>query len=450
MTKTAQGSTKPRRTAARVANVALLGAALALSAAACSRPKPAPTQSVVLVSLDTVRADHLGSYGYPIATSPHFDRLARRGALFARCQAQATATLPSHLALFRSCVASRAGHEAPMLAEHFRAAGWATAAFTGGGNAAGSLGFDRGFDHWEEDRRGLSWANPSFNAWLDARPGAKFFAFLHTYEAHAPYDPPAPYSTLFDPSYRGEVTGPDTRRISREIRGLDPPAASGPVVLNEADRRHIVALYDGAIRRGDDLLGDLVRSIEARGLEDGVTFAVFSDHGEEFWDHGSLLHSHTVFQELAHVPLVISGSGSRANLVPSVVRLMDVAPTLLETAGAPPALEHAGTSLVRWLRSGPAAPAENLPAVTEMGPWKALLEEPWKIVLGPAEGGALLFDLASDPGETRNVAGQADSVLAAMTERLAALVTADRVEELSREPMSAEQRERLQALGYVQ
>jgi arylsulfatase A-like enzyme len=408
---------------------------------------PAPP-SFILISLDTVRADYLGVYGDPRGTSPHFDRIARTGSLFARCQAQATATLPSHRSMFRSRTASRSREETPMLAETLRDAGFATVGLTGGGTMAGSLGFNRGFDLWKEDRRGLSWSNSTFAEWLDEAPREKFFALLHTFDAHAPYDAGA-YAEFFDPGYTGKVTGPDTRYICRVLRGLDPVGPKGPVSLNDADRRRLIALYRGAIRRTDDLLGDLIASLEARGDMDGAALVLFSDHGEEFWDHGSLLHWHTVYQELAHVPLVIRAPGEASSLVPGVVRLMDVAPTIVELAGLPRVETHEGVSMVPMIRGDAHARSRALPSITEMGDLKSLFETPWKLVTSRKSSAPALYNLEQDPAELRDLAATADSIVESMSKRLSALVSQETVAELSPEPMSPEQHERLKALGYV-
>ncbi len=469
------------RTAARRAALAFLVGATGVLACARGRESPAP--SFLLVSLDPVRADHLGAYGSPRGTSPHFDRLARRGTLFAECMAQATATLPSHRSLFRSRAASRSRAETPMLAEILREAGYATCGLTGGGNIAGSLGFSEGFDAWEEDRGGLAWANPAFARWLDAEARAKFFAFVHTYDAHIPYDPPRALAEYFDPGYEGVVTGAVTRPLARAIRGLDDYPGGTPA-LGDADRRRLVALYDGAIRNADDLFGGLLRELESRELLEETAIVVFSDHGEEFWDHGSLLHSHTVHRELVHVPLVIVPSAARgggrkavrstpapaaetAGSIPGgVVRLLDVSPTILALAALPAEPSHEGESLAPFL-GGRAAKRIDRAAIMEMSGDKAILEYPWKLIVEKEGARARLYDVAADPAEAHDLAAgagashgprptpdrphpaAADSIAAALARKLAANVAAESVDELSHEAMSPEQHERLKALGYV-
>jgi arylsulfatase A-like enzyme len=253
----------------------------------------------------------------------------------------------------------------------------------------------------------------------------------------------------FDPGYTGPVTGPETRRICRVIRGLEKPGPEGVPQLNDADRLHLAALYRGSIRHTDDLFGDLLRLFEERGLFERTAIVVFSDHGEEFWDHGSLLHWHTVYQELVHVPFVIHAPGVGASLVPGTTRLMDITPTILELAGLPAHETHDGVSLVAALRGDEAARTRELASVTEMGDTKSLFEFPWKLVLDGAGAAPRLYDLERDPAEMSDVAAGQDSLVAAMAARLAPLVTTEKVTVLSKDPVTPEQHERLKALGYV-
>ncbi|MGQ0721995.1 MAG: sulfatase [Candidatus Eiseniibacteriota bacterium] len=422
-----------------------VAAAVAISASACGpAPRPSATNAI-LVSLDTVRADRLGAFGCPLGTTPHLDRLARGGTQFARCIAQAASTLPSHRALFQSRPASQVGAELPMLAEVLQEAGLRAVAFTGGGNVAGELGFARGFERYEESDVGLGWSVEQLGAFLDQAAGAPFFAFLHGYDAHVPYDPPPPYDRLYDPGYAGKVTGPETRALCRAFRGLDGGEAP---TLDEADRRHLVALYDGGIRALDVRFGRLTRLLETRGLDESTLVAVTSDHGEEFWDHGSLLHSHTVHGELVHVPLILAVPGASPRLVGETVRSLDIAPTVLEALGLPPAPSHQGRSL---LAAAHGAPIEPAAAPSEMGPWKALESGRWKVIAHTAQGTLSMYDLARDPGETRDV-GPANAANAergaALGRELAALVGAAQVREL--DTASPELTERLRALGYVE
>jgi arylsulfatase A-like enzyme len=419
--------------------VPALVVALLLSLA-CSGPSSGPTPgNLLLVSLDTLRADHLGAWGHPGGTSPHLDRLARQGTMFGTCIAQAASTLPSHRSLFQSRPASLTGDDHPMLAEVLREAGWETVAFTGGGNIAAELGFGRGFDRYEENRAGLAWGGPALASWLAEGNREPFFAFVHTYDPHVPYDPPPPYDGLYSAGYSGPVVGPETRELCRRIRG---PEKERPEV-SAADRRQLRALYTGGVRHTDAELGRILRGLERDGFADRTLVVVVSDHGEEFWDHGTVLHSHSLFQELVHVPLIFRGEGRAGTLVPETVRNLDVAPTVLDALAVPVPATHRGESLLPRLAG---AAGESLPAVSEMGSLKSILDAPWKLVVD-GQGRGALFDLSQDPGETENVAARYPEVVGGYRRLLEGLGSI--VSELADEAPSAELAERLRALGYI-
>ncbi|MEZ5065578.1 MAG: sulfatase [bacterium] len=429
-----------------------IAACAAVALAGCAKEAPsgrgiAEGPNLLLVSLDTVRADALGAFGNPRALTPHLDRLARSGVTFSNAIAQASSTLPSHRSMFRSRVASRSTGDEPMLAEILQGAGWHTVAFTGGGNLSRELGFAVGFDQWEEADGGFGWALPRFAAWLDAREPGPFFAFLHTYDAHLPYDPPPPWAQRLDPDYQGWVTGAETRPLCRTLRELPVEEDwSGRTDLSARDREHVRALYDAGVAALDSNVGRLVRDLEARGLSDDLVIAVMSDHGEEFWDHGSVIHSHTVYQELVHVPLIVVSPEDRGHGVRGgVVRNLDIAPTLLDAAGLDAVPSHEGTSLRGVLRG---AADRNRPAVSEMRQAKSLIDWPWKLI-ARREGGEL-YHLADDPGERRNLARELEPLAVRLGVALGDAVASGEVRELSGEDMSPELVERLKALGYLE
>jgi arylsulfatase A-like enzyme len=429
----------------RVPAIALAAASLTWGACAPDAP---PRPDVVLVSIDTLRADHLGAWGNPRGPSPHLDRIARRSAAFARCIAQAASTLPSHRSLFQSRVASRTGPASPMLAELLHTAGWATVAFTGGGNISAELGFAAGFDIYEESDAGLPWSVARLAAWRERNPGRPVFAFLHGYDVHVPYDPEPPFAGMYDPGYAGPVRPEETRALCRAVRGLDSDYA-GDVHLDAADRFHLEALYDGGIRAADEALGRLQEWIEETDDGRGTLLVILSDHGEEFWDHGSLLHSHTVYQELVHVPLVVSlpGSDGSGALLPETVRNLDVAPTLLDALGLPAGATHEGTSLLARVRG---TGGSGLAAVSEMRQWKAIAEWPWKLIVDGKTPAARLFRLDDDPGETYDVAAKHPARVRALDRDLVSAAAGVPVLELSPGTHTPELEERLRALGYVE
>ena len=427
---------------------------LLLAYAGCAPQTSVRPHSVILLSLDTLRADRLGIWGNPAGTSPHLDRLARRGVMFQRCIAQASSTLPSHMSLFQARSASLTSDVQPMLAEILRARGFRTVAFTGGGNVSKLFGFDRGFERYEDGPGGggLAWAIPEFAAWLDGSGGEPFFAFLHTYDIHIPYDPPTPYERIYDPDYTGDLTGERTREFGRKIRRLgiyqDLEEEFEP---SPRDKRHFAALYDAGIRHTDAMFGALMAALQQRDLLETTLLVVISDHGEEFWDHGSVLHSHTVYQELVHVPLVwrVPGLVESPRVVGETVRNVDIVPTILECFRIDFESSLQGVSLLQRMRGGRGV---HLTAVSEMHWWRSLIRHPFKILEDRQEGGIQLFDLEEDPAERSSLVPARAEQARTLRETLAETLRGGHggpVRALTEQRRDPELEERLRALGYV-
>lgn len=405
---------------------------------------------MILLCLDTLRADHLGTYGYDRSTSPVIDALAGESVVFERTIAQSASTLPSQRSLFQSRLASAARPDAPMLAEVLQAAGFRTAAFTGGGHVAAEFGFGRGFERYDEDREGLTAALQGLERWLGTLGGERFFVFLHTYDIHLPYDPPPPFDTMFGEAYGGAIDGRNSRDVLRRQRGLDGGAGRTVRPLSAADRARLVALYDGGIRYTDGLVGVLRATLDRLGLSDDTLVVLYSDHGEEFEDHGSWIHSHTVYDELVRVPLIWHQPGVAPARVETEVRLMDVGPSLLEALGVVPPESFQGQSLLPLI-AGSREPVG--PAVSEMREWKSVSVWPWKLV---GDGSQLrLFDLEADPLERVDRAPDDPGRVMELTALLAGALDAPGSEpvvvpETERVPNAPELEERLRELGYLE
>lgn len=432
-------------------------AGLSLVLASCHDTPPVP-RAVVLVSLDTLRADHLGTYGYDRPTSPNIDALADESIVFERAITQASSTLPAHRALFQSREASRAGGGATALAEVLERNGFRTAAFTGGGNVSAAFGFDRGFERYVDDPRGLGQAFDAVELWLRDHAEERFMLFIHTYDIHLPYDPPAPFDTRFDPDYTGEIDGAKTRAALRKQRRLREYADfdgshDDPVALDAADRHKIVALYDGGILYTDQFVGRLLLLLRELGIRESTALVLFSDHGEEFWEHDSALHSHTLYQELLHVPLIVSLPGDwRAGArVDTPVRLMDIAPTVLDLFGIAVPASFRGKSLVRLMTGDARDHAGALSEIRDLRSWIAW---PWKIVVRGSGAAAQtrLFDLDDDPGERRDVSRDHPDVVVRLREamqRNASAGEAPFVAEVELDGVRPDLMHQLEALGYV-
>lgn len=329
-----------------------------------NEPSPRPTRGYIVISLDTLRADHLGCYGYPRRTSPFLDSLAARATLFEEAYAQYPSTLVSHMTMFTGLHPREHGvlfsHAAlspaiEMFPEAFQRAGFRTAAFTEGGFVSGRYGFRRGFDQFvarDRDRnRPLEGTFRRGVRFLEGLASSdRFLLFLHTYAIHTPYDAPARYREEFwpGPPPPGAIapTGPAFTRHN---------ATGG--TLGEPVIEWLTAHYDAGIRETDEVLRRFFADLERLGLADAVTVVVTSDHGEELQDHGLLNHTQ-LYREVMRVPLLVLHPDRRAPVRHAgVVQLTDLAPTLYQLAGIQPSGRPSGASLAPLLgRAQPPTP----------------------------------------------------------------------------------------------
>lgn len=345
-------------------------APLLLLAGACGAA--APPRGVLLLSIDSLRADHLSCAGYrsptapDLATTPVIDReLAGRGTRFSNAISTSSWTLPAHLALLTGLpnelhgvrdIPERLPPTRRLLAESFRDAGWHTAGFFSGPNLHPWFGFDRGFELYADcsaesvadpavfdvrprdatdfeavralhDRSHQGVTGPGlvagFERWFGALgPDEPFFAFLHFWDVHYDYTPPAEYD-LFDPGYRGTWTGAGFNHAL-----LQPPT-------DVRDVAHLQALYDGEVLFTDAQVGEVLALLVAAGRADDTLVVLVADHGDEFMEHGMLGHRNSLFEEVVRVPLLLRLPGTiHAGLVlEDFVSLVDVAPTILDLAG---------------------------------------------------------------------------------------------------------------------
>ncbi|MHC4217435.1 MAG: sulfatase [Planctomycetota bacterium] len=422
-----------------------------------------PDVNVVLISIDTLRADHLGGYGYGPPTSPQFDQLCAQSVVFENAFAQAPSTLPSHASMFTSLLPSHHGamwstrtplsDKVTTLAEILQARGYRTAGFHGGGQVSGELGLGQGFDHYTEVRGRFRKTVSAAVQWLDQRPPGPFFLFLHTYEVHLPYGPPPRVLELFEEGYAGNLPDKITARQCRRINGSEDP----PLEIGDADLDHIVAAYDAEIRSMDGALGRLVTSLADGGLLEDALVIFTSDHGEEFDEHGLVgMHSHTLYDELLHVPLVVKlpGGTHAGRRVRTLVRSIDLAPTVLDVLGLPPQPCFAGMTVMPLIESA----GLSRVVVSQMDkkydpPISALRTAEWKLYedrLFWRVYHARLFDLRTDPGEQRNVLASNFSVAGELADRLRQ--TESRRPALPGDPaeLSPQLRQRLKSLGYLE
>jgi len=443
----------------------------------CGRTQEGP--NLLLVSIDTCRADHLSAYGYARETSPQLDELAAAGVLFEAAYCQVPDTTPSHASLLTSTFPDRHGSanglplgtELPTLAEVLRERGFATAAFVSGATmTAAHSGLERGFEVYDDrmtavgsngaehpNERPARQTTARALRWLDRRDAARpFFLFVHYFDPHALYAPPAPYDTLFAPS-----AGPRTL-LSPE----DVPSYARLEGLQ--DLESYVARYDGEIRYVDDQLRRLLEHLREQGVLEDTVIAVTADHGEDLGEH-ELWFSHgwRLYDPSLHVPLVIAAPGRLpAGLrVPDPVQSVDLLPTLLELLGVAVPASAQGASLLDLVRAPGSDPGRALLARTtktrtylrlsrreDLRDFRALRAGGWKYVESEDGQERALFDLRSDAGETRDVLGEHGRDAARLEGQLQALLVAigqPAAGQAESAVADEELIEDLRALGYV-
>lgn len=418
---------------------------LALAAAAavgCSgsdsgpagRSGAAQRPNIVLVSIDSLRADHVGCYGYARDTTPFLDQLARRGVRFETAVSTTSWTLPAHAAMLTGLVDVTHGvmdngkalsRNHVTLAELLADGGYHTAGFFGGPYLHPIFGFGQGFDVYESCMSpGLDLADPrprpdqhamshaditgprtrtKVRSWADGRAadddGQPYFLFVHLWDVHYDFTPPPEYAELFtDRAYSGPADG---------------ALMSNPAIepgMSAADRQHVLGLYDAEIRFTDDVLKGIWSDLAERGLTENTLLVVTSDHGEEFFEHGQKGHNKTLFDEVVRVPLVIAWEGEElaaGSVVREQVQIIDLVPTLAFAAGVRHRFATQGRDLGPALVGGSLGAREALLALGIDGaPARALRSSQRKLYRPGPPGTALLeYDLSLDPGERRMLPG---------------------------------------------
>lgn len=378
--------------------------------------EPAPpklaAKNVVIWMIDTLRPDHVGAYepGTPVKT-PNLDDFARRGVLFRNATVQGNWSLTSHASILTGVYPARhRGYdEKDRLAESLEFAGeilrkhgFFSATFLSNGYVSEKWGFNQGWDYYTNFVRDAKpshaeWLWTHARDWLGKRKAGdrRTFLYLATIDPHVIYNPPKPYVAMYHPEpYAGIVKPVMTGLLLGKIK-------AGAKTLGERDKRFLHALYMGEITYNDEWFGRMRKDLAALGLSDSV-IAVVSDHGDEFYEHGSVGHGHSVYQELVATPLMIGGAGLPAGRVVDVdVEAMDLLPTLLDLAGLPPAEGVHGESLVPLIFGD--GPRAARPAFSTQGGalFGMKLATAKLVTAGPER--TELYDLAADPMEQKNV-----------------------------------------------
>ena len=394
--------------------------------------------NVLLITLDTTRADHLGCYGYDLARTPNLDGLAREGVRFARVYCPAPLTLPSHSTIMTGLYPAthgvrNNGHELASkirtLAEILKGRGFTTAAFVSSFSVDSRFGIGRGFDVYDDTfqpqaplkgpnaERRAEETFARFSRWLDNNGPGRFFAWVHYYDPHLPYDPPSPYKE---------------------------DSAGRP--------------YDGEIAYMDHYVGAVLNRLKAKGLLDKTLVVVAGDHGEGLGDKVETGHGIFLYEETLRVPLIFHNARSfpRPRVVEGAVRLVDVAPTILETLGLKAeGSGMEGQSLIPWIRNKTGSDLDSLIETfypRENFGWSelvGLVSGPWKYIQAPRPE---LYDLKNDPGEKTDLAssspGRAGELRKKLEQELVRL-SARPGDEGGTAAVRIDDQERLRSLGYV-
>ena len=428
---------------------------------------PASPAHLLLITIDTLRADHLGCYGYAPPTSPAIDALARDGVLFESAMAQRGGTWPSLTSILTAKyphthgVRRNGDRLAPAhrsLAELLRERGYTTAAFLTNMRTAPN----RGFEHVPQLPKGDvdGAAVEALVEWLARRREAPFFAWLHLVGPHDPYVPSRRQQQRFDTGYRGELHAGRAvlQKIHRER-----------IELTEAELAHLVALYDGDIARVDERVSEVLAALDALELAPATLVVLTADHGEELYQHHRyFLHSLSIYESVLHVPLILRLPGvlPRGERVSGPVETVDLAPTVLELLGVPRPPDYQGDSLLPRIRGEP--PAGEAAAFSELGPdIHSIRTERWRYIwnrragAAPAPGAERLggsdfpiaseelYDLRSDPLEQANAVDRHPDVAAQLRQRLETW-RAGAGPSPEAQPLAPETEQELRALGYLE
>jgi arylsulfatase A-like enzyme len=425
------------------------------------KPRITPPRLVVVYVMDALRADAVGHLGGKPGVSPVIDRLAREGITFRAHRSVAPNTLPSTKALFTGRpFVSRGGwklapEDGPTLAELYKKAGYRTGLFSGNVHVGRAFGTDRGFEQVTELEAEVP-GHP-FNdnaarvqaaalAWVRSLPpGSKAFLYLHTIHPHNPYDPPEPYRSRFTAGISSGMDGATETLMALKKKRIE---------ARPEDQERIRGLYRGAFSYNDGELEGFLAALGQWAPSTETFLALTSDHGEELFDHGGVLHGYTLHEEMLRIPLVLWAPGRLApGAATARTDTLDLHATLLDVAGIPKPGGARGRSNGLHLAA----------ASSIKGGIYAIRSDRWKVIWAPRTGlhwgmgegigrsrdPEYVFDLKRDPRERVNLAGSGDLEAAWLRSRLLAWAEKGRSEEEGEQTVDAETLKRLKALGYA-
>jgi len=416
-----------------IAGVAL-GVALLGFLVTSSQPLPGP--NLILITVDTLRADRLGAYGYAKARTPVIDRLAARGVRFEQAVTHSPLTFPAHVSIFTGQYPSAHGARdngtfvlgdgAVTVAELLRSAGYRTGAFVGSFVLDSGYGLAQGFEHYDDEfestgslldydlQRPASAVAERAAAWISNVASGKFFAWVHFYDPHAPYLPPVSFRISDDP-------------------------------------------YDGEVSAADAGIGTVLQAAAKAGVADRTAVIVTADHGEGLGDHGEREHGLLLYDSVLKVPLVVVAPGIAARVVRTQVRHIDLMPTVLALASVPIPPGLRGRDLGPLLRLGDATPAADADLISYAETWygrlhfgwselRAIRADGWKYIDGPRPE---LYDLRRDPAERRNHIDERPQLGRRLAWELSHLAASGGEATANVRAPDSETLGRLRSLGYV-
>ncbi len=372
---------------------------------------PEPAKNVVVLLIDTLRASKLKPWNPESRVrTPVIDRLAQEGTVFARAQSPENWTKPSCASILTGLYPATHGaktsearlpDEALTIAEHLKGNGFSTASFIANGYVSDRFGFDQGWDHYTNfirESKDTDAANVFEEAgdWIEQHKDERFFVYVQTIDPHVPYDPPAEYLQMYDArDYAGQVQPRMTPELLEQ-------AKRGEITFDASDRRRLEALHDGEITQHDNELGRFLARLAELGVREDTLLVITSDHGEEFDEHGSWGHGHSVFQELLNVPLLfhMPGRVPESHRVTDAVGTVSIPGTVLAYAGVDPLPADEGVNLMPFMRGH----RPDVPAVAFsdfLDDRRVIVAGDWKLILNGIN--ATFYNLAEDPGEQREV-----------------------------------------------
>jgi arylsulfatase A-like enzyme/Tfp pilus assembly protein PilF len=414
------------------------GVALGIALIGCllTSSQTLPGPSLILITVDTLRADRVGAYGYAKARTPTMDRLAARAARFEHAVSHSPLTFPAHVSIFTGQYPSAhgardngtfvLGDSAVTMAELLRSAGYRTGAFVGSFILDSGYGLDQGFEYYDDEfqstgslldydlQRQASTVAERAAAWISNVASDKFFVWIHFYDPHAPYLPPVSFQISDDP-------------------------------------------YDGEVAAADAGIGAVLHAATEARVADRTAVIVTADHGEGLGEHGESEHGLLLYDSVLKVPLIVAVPGLAPRLVRTQVRHVDLMPTVLALAGVPVPHGLPGRDLGPLLRVGDAAPATDGDLVSYAETWygrlhfgwselRAVTADGWKYIDAPRPE---LYDVHRDPGERRNYVDERPQLAQGLAKELSHLAASENEATASVRVPDSESLDRLRSLGYV-